>query len=150
MMKTWPRRSSTASSSAAESSHSTGPRCGPNISDLTTRPLLRHYINRPEFPELKRQNFRNPQEPPFPSHGGGADVILHEVIVNLEAPVAEIPDQRVVLVEEVRERLPHRALGQALWLQLKGAAFQVFPDRQGLLLMPERLARDRPARAGAV
>src|SRR3990172_9877227 len=69
MMKTWPRRSSTASSSAAESSHSTGPRCGPNISDLTTRPLLRHYINRPEFPELKRQNFRNPQFAPILAQG---------------------------------------------------------------------------------
>src|SRR5437870_4528952 len=62
MMRTWRRRSSTASSSAAESSHSTGPRCEPNISALTTRPRLRHYINRPEFPELTRQNFRNPHQ----------------------------------------------------------------------------------------
>jgi hypothetical protein len=29
--------------------------------DLTTDPTNRHQINRPEFPEFPRRNFRNPQ-----------------------------------------------------------------------------------------
>jgi len=57
---TWPMPSSIGSSSAADWSCSMGPRCGPNTSDLTNRPRLRHQINRPEFPESMRQNFRNP------------------------------------------------------------------------------------------
>src|SRR2546425_4837789 len=46
-------------------SRSTDLLCGPSTSDLTTRLLLRHQINRPEFPESKRQNFRNPQRQCF-------------------------------------------------------------------------------------
>jgi hypothetical protein len=37
-----------------------GRRCGPSTSGLTNPPLLRPQINRPEFPESMRQNFRNP------------------------------------------------------------------------------------------
>src|SRR2546422_3909663 len=47
-------------------SRSTDLLCGPSTSDLTTRLLLRHQINRPEFPESKRQNFRNPHAWPIP------------------------------------------------------------------------------------
>jgi hypothetical protein len=48
-------------SSVGDCSPSTGRRCGPSTSDLTTRPHLGHQINRPEFPESSGQNFRNPQ-----------------------------------------------------------------------------------------
>jgi hypothetical protein len=67
----WPHRgnqkgasktaSSTASSSVAATSSWTGPRCGRGIWGLTI-PLLRAHqlLNRPEFPESDRRNFRNP------------------------------------------------------------------------------------------
>jgi hypothetical protein len=48
-------------SSVGDCSPSTGRRCGPSTSDLTTRPHLGHQINRPEFPESSGQNFRNPR-----------------------------------------------------------------------------------------
>lgn len=53
-------------------------------------------------------------------------------------------DQRVVLVDEVRERLPHRTPGQEPRPWREGAAFHVFPDRGSLLRVPARMARDRP------
>src|SRR5438046_9619207 len=55
--------------SAAASSVSMGRRCGPDTSALTTRRRARQrHLNWPEFPELLRQDFRNPH-PPGPSNG---------------------------------------------------------------------------------
>src|SRR5438132_8123427 len=53
------RPSSTESSSVVASSCSTDLRCAPSTSALTNPPRPRHHINRPEFPELTGQNFRN-------------------------------------------------------------------------------------------
>src|SRR5439155_23110294 len=61
MTRTLLRPSSTASSSVVGCSHSTDLRCAPSTSALTNRPRPRHYFNRPEFPELTGQNFRNLQ-----------------------------------------------------------------------------------------
>src|SRR6266496_2050377 len=58
---TWPPPSSTASWSAAATSSSTALRCARDTWALTIRPPLSHQLNRPEFPELPRRNFRNPQ-----------------------------------------------------------------------------------------
>ncbi|HET7786891.1 MAG TPA: ATP-binding protein, partial [Myxococcales bacterium] len=63
---TWRRRSSTESSSAGACSGSKGPPSAPSTSALTLRQALRHrQLHRPEFPELGRQNFRNPQAAPW-------------------------------------------------------------------------------------
>ena len=56
-------RLSIACSSAVASSHWMARRCEQNIWGLMTPRLRDHIqwlINRPEFPEFKRQNFRNP------------------------------------------------------------------------------------------
>jgi len=49
--------SSIGSSGAVDCSRSMGHPCGPSTSDLTTRPLLRHYIN--NRPDQARQIFRD-------------------------------------------------------------------------------------------
>src|SRR5947207_2630267 len=64
MMKTSRTRLSIGCSSAVASSHWMGRRCERSIWGLTTprqRDHRRWLINRPEFPEFRRQNFRNPQ-----------------------------------------------------------------------------------------
>src|SRR5438445_13759481 len=58
------RPSSTESSSVVASSCSTDLPCAPSTSALTNPPRPRHHINRPEFPELTGQNFRNLQPLP--------------------------------------------------------------------------------------
>src|SRR3989442_999190 len=66
MMKTSRTRLSIASLSAVASSRWMARRCEQSIWGLTTPRLRDHrqwLINRPEFPEFRRQNFRNPQQP---------------------------------------------------------------------------------------
>src|SRR5437762_2250581 len=63
MMKTSRTRLSIGCSSAVASSHWMARRCERSIWGLTTprqRDHRRWLINRPEFPEFRRQNFRNP------------------------------------------------------------------------------------------
>src|SRR2546428_612691 len=63
MMKTSRTRLSIASLSAVASSRWMARRCEQSIWGLTTPRLRDHrqwLINRPEFPEFRRQNFRNP------------------------------------------------------------------------------------------
>src|SRR3989441_5267356 len=65
MMKTSRTRLSIASLSAVASSRWMARRCEQSIWGLTTPRLRDHrqwLINRPEFPEFRRQNFRNPQK----------------------------------------------------------------------------------------
>lgn len=64
------RPSWTACSSGAGSSPSTGRPCGHDTFALTNPSHLRHQVNRPEFPELTGQSFRNPH------HRGGITWLL--------------------------------------------------------------------------
>ena len=54
------------------------------------------------------------EEPALPPHGRRANGILDEVVVDLEAAIAEIPDQRLVLINEVPQGLPMVLLGRKL------------------------------------
>jgi len=50
------------------------------------------------------------EQPPPAAHRCGPDIILHQVVVDLEASVREIPEQGVVLVEEVVHSFAQGAL----------------------------------------
>src|SRR5713101_6540335 len=89
MMKTSRTRLSTACSNAVASSHWMARRCEQSIWGLTTPRLRDHrqgLINRPqfpapEFPELMRQNFRNPHF----EHVGAQHLATRNVVVGAQA-----------------------------------------------------------------
>ena len=50
------------------------------------------------------------EQPPPAAHRGRADIVLHQVVVDLEASVGKIALQGVILVEEVVYRFAQGAL----------------------------------------
>src|SRR5579885_1349534 len=50
------------------------------------------------------------EEPSLAAHRRGANIVFHEVVVDLKASVLEISDQGVMLVQKIIHRLAQRAL----------------------------------------
>lgn len=45
------------------------------------------------------------EEPSFAANGRGTDGVFDQVVIDLESPIAEISRQRIIIIEEVADRL---------------------------------------------
>jgi hypothetical protein len=51
------------------------------------------------------------EQPPLATHGRRPDIVLHQVVVDLEASIRQIPFQGLILIEELADGFAQAALG---------------------------------------